>query len=72
MSKLTDDLYQQIETELDFCDSVTNPIICSQLGNPENKAALIKTIAETCISGQLSISQAIAQTERFYSPNNID
>lgn len=69
---LSDQLYNQIETELEFCESSTTPLVCAQLEDAESRAAIIKTIAETCVSGRMDISTAIAEVERLYSNNDID
>ena len=65
-------LYTQIETELEFCDPSVTPVICANLDDPENKALVIRTIADTAIQGRLQIDQAIAEVERLYSNNDLD
>lgn len=62
----------QIETEIEFCDAQTTPVICSNLADAESKAALVRTIAKVCLEGKMTISQAIVQTEQLYSINDID
>ncbi len=69
---LEQELFTQIEAELEFCNAETTPVICSNLTNAESKAVLVRTIAKTCIDGKTNISAAIMQTERLYSLNDID
>lgn len=69
---LRDRLYAQIEAELNLCEPLITPVCCYNYGKPELRASLIETIAETCIKGKLSISQAIAQVEQLYSINTIN
>lgn len=64
--------YDQILTELEFCDSKQTPFICSQQSNPDATATLVKTIAETSISMKITIAQAIVQVEKLYGVNSID
>jgi len=65
-------LYSQIETELSFCDSALTPFVCSQFGDVESRADIVKTIAETCISMKINIAQGIVQVEKTYSLNALD
>lgn len=69
---LQNDLFLQIEAELEFCDPIQTPLVCSNFNNPETRLQLIKTISETAISGKMNISQAIVEVERLYSPKDID
>ena len=71
-NQISEEFKLQIETELEYCNAETTPIICSNLNNPENKARLVNTIAQTCLGGRISIAQAITQTEQLYSVNDID
>lgn len=71
-NEISEEFKLQIETELDFCNSESTPIICSNLSNPENKARLVNTIAQTCLDGKINIAQAITQIEQLYSVNDID
>ena len=64
--------YDQILTELEFCESKQTPYVCSQFGSPDARATLVKTIAETCISMKITIAQAITQVERLYGLNSLD
>lgn len=72
MSDLKTELFSQIETELEFCDTVNTPLICSNMADPESKALLVRTIAETCLSRKIDISQAISEVEKAYGINDID
>lgn len=71
-STLEQELFTQIEAELEQCSASTTPIICSNLTNPEAKATLVRTIADTCLKCQVSIASAIVMIERGYSLNDID
>jgi hypothetical protein len=70
--ELQNELFTQIEAELEFCDETATPLVCSNYSNPNTKLQLVKTIAETAIKGTMSIAQAIVEVERLYSPNDID
>lgn len=72
MSELQEKFYRQIETELEFCDPSQTPTVCRQLSDPQAKAALIQTIAQTSIDMGLNISQAIAEVERQFSIGSIE
>lgn len=65
-------LYTQIQTELEYCTSKDTPFICSQFSDMDLRAGIVKTIAETCISMKVGISQAIVQVERLYGINMLD
>lgn len=65
-------LYMQIQTELEFCNSEETPFICSQFSDMDARADIVKTIAETCISMKIGISQAIVHVERLYNINTLD
>lgn len=69
---LQNELFLQVEAELEFCDSTQTPLVCANFNNPETRLQLIKTISETAISGKMNISQAIVEVERLYSPKDID
>lgn len=69
---LQKDFFTQIEAELEFCDETITPLVCSNYHNPDTKLQIVKTIAETSISGKITIAQAIIEVERLYSPNDID
>jgi translation initiation factor 2 gamma subunit (eIF-2gamma) len=71
MSKIKE-LYEQIEKELETCDASETPVICSNLGDDQNRACIIQTIAETSLSMKLDITQAIIQVEKSFSLNDID
>jgi hypothetical protein len=70
------ELYQkfvkQIETELEFCDGSVTPLICYNFNNPMLRLSLVETIAETCISRKIGISDAIIEVEQMYSLNSLD
>ena len=65
-------LYMQIQTELEFCNSEETPFISSQFSDMDARADIVKTIAETCISMKIGISQAIVHVERLYNINSLD
>lgn len=69
---LKEQLKAQIEVELDFCNEFISPVVCGQLGDAQQKATLIETIATTAIQGRMSISQAINEVERSYSNSDLD
>ena len=69
---LLEQLYAQIEVELEFCDGDVLPTVCGMNSNPDGRAGLVKLIAETALSQKLTIAQAIAQVERLYSINSLD
>ena len=71
-AELKEKFYNQIETELGFCDSKVTPLICYNFQDPTLKATLIETIAETCISMKVNISEAIVNVEKLYSLNGLD
>jgi hypothetical protein len=64
--------YNQIETELEFCDGHITPIVCHNYSNIAYKNDLVQTIADIVITQKISIADAIVQVERLYSVNNID
>jgi len=70
--ELKERFYNQIETELEFCDSSVTPLICYNYSTPELRASLIETIAQTCISMKKDISEAIVDVERTYSTNSTE
>lgn len=72
MDNLKERFYAQIETELEFCDGSTTPLICYNYNMLKLRSALVETIAETCISRKIGISEAIVEVERLYSLNSID
>jgi hypothetical protein len=69
---LKERFYNQIETELEFCDSNVTPLICYNFSTPDLKAGLVETIAQTCISMKMDISEAIVEVERTYSLNSTE
>lgn len=70
--ELQNELFTQIQAELEFCDETTTPLVCYNYNNENTKLQLVKTIAETAIKGKMTIAQAIVEVERLYSPNDID
>lgn len=70
--ELQNELFTQIEAELEFCNEITTPLICSNYNNADTKLQLVKTIAETAIKGKMTIAQSIVEVERLYSLNDID
>lgn len=70
MAKIKE-LYDQIEKELETCDAQETPTICSNLSNDKDKACIVETIAETALSMQINISQAIVQVEKQFNPNGL-
>lgn len=69
---LKERFYNQIETELEFCDGSVTPLICFNYNDIELRASLVETIAETCISMKINISEAIVHVERLYSLNSTE
>lgn len=69
---LLDELYNQIEVELGFCDPVVLPYVTSQFSDMDTRAQIIKLIAENCISRKSDIAQSIAEIERLYNLNSIE
>ena len=69
---ITEEFRNQIDTELGFCDPTQTPVICAQLSDPASRATIVGTIAQACISGNLSIAQGIVAVEREFSTNPID
>lgn len=69
---LLDDLYNQIEVELGFCDPDVLPYVSSQFADMDTRAQLIKLIAENCISRKSDIAQSIAEVEQLYNINSIE
>lgn len=69
---LKQELLDQIETELEFCNGVDTPLVCANMADSESKKALVDTIANTCITEKLTIEQSIAQVEKMYGNNDID
>ena len=65
-------LYDQIETELMYCDEAYTPFVCGQFSDVEARADIVRTIAETCISMKINIAQAIVQVEKTYNLNMLD
>ena len=65
-------LYMQIQTELEFCNSDETPFVCEQFSDMDTRADIVQTIAETCISMKINISQAIVQVDRLYNINSLD
>jgi len=64
--------YNQIETELEFCDGHITPIVCHNYSNVAYKHDLVETIANIVVTQKISIAEAIVQVERMYDINNID
>jgi len=71
MSKLKE-LNNQIEKELQYCDPKETPVICSNLNDPQNKSCIVSTILEFCMTKKITISQAIAETEKTFQTNSIE
>lgn len=68
--ELKEQLREQIETELEFCDSRQTPTVCYNLANPTLRGGLIDTIYDFVLSRKITISQAITEVESLFSNNN--
>jgi len=69
---LKERLFTQIEAELDLCNGDITPLCCYNYTDLTLRQSLVETIAETCISMKIGISEAIVEVERLYSMNSID
>jgi len=67
---LEEALREQIETELEFCDSIKTPVVCYNLADPKLRGGLIDTIFDFVLSRKITISQAINEVESLYKNNN--
>jgi hypothetical protein len=72
MSQKLNELYDQILSELETCDTKTTPTICSNLETEESRSCIVNTIAEYVLIKHLTITQAIIEVEKTYSENGLD
>ena len=60
-----------IEKELEYCDKMDTPFICSLIETPDGKNQVVASILELVGYRGLTISMAIAEQERLLNPRYI-
>ena len=65
-------LKQNINAELDYCNSADTPYLCDAISKTENKNKVVKQIVEMVGKRGLTISQSISELEWQLNPNNVE
>lgn len=67
-------LRQSINSQLELCDSVDTPTICSMLADndPSAKEKLVDLIIKKIVNQKMDIPQAIVAIETEFNPNMMD
>lgn len=65
-------LKELIGIELDLCDSYKTPVVCANASNPETRENIVNVILDLCITGKISVDEAIDTYERTFNPNMAD
>ena len=65
-------LKQNINAELDFCNSADTPYVCDAISTAQNKNKIVSQIVEMVGKRGLTISQSISELEWQLNPNNVE
>lgn len=65
-------LKQNINAELDFCNSADTPYLCDAISKTESKNKIVKQIVEMVGKRGMTISQCISDLEWQLNPNNVE
>ena len=67
--KKVEKLKDLIGIQLDQCESYKTPVTCANASDPVARINLIDVLFEICLSGNISVSEAIDRYERTFNPN---
>jgi len=65
-------LKELIAIELEQCNKVDWPYVCSMAANPRTRQQVEKMIIEQCSASGCTVGEALERIERAYNPNKME